>query len=163
MAISKKDRKLVFDKCGGKCAYCGCDLVKGWHVDHIEPVGRKKKYVGPHYINKLTKEKQDQITIIKLCQKEPDQAINWKLVPGRWVPDGYTNPRLNTIKNYLPACASCNINKHGMSIEEFRLAISKFIESLNQRFVQYKFAKKFGLIEETGKSVTFYFEKLGMK
>ena len=30
-------RAIVFDKCGGKCAYCGVDLVKGWNVDHIKP------------------------------------------------------------------------------------------------------------------------------
>lgn len=35
-----KDRELVFNKYGGKCAYCGCDLTKGWHVDHIEPIVR---------------------------------------------------------------------------------------------------------------------------
>lgn len=32
-----KIRTIVFDKCGGKCAYCGVDLVKGWNVDHIKP------------------------------------------------------------------------------------------------------------------------------
>ncbi len=32
-----KIRAIVFDKCGGKCAYCGVDLVKGWNVDHIKP------------------------------------------------------------------------------------------------------------------------------
>jgi hypothetical protein len=32
-----KIRAIVFDKYGGKCAYCGVDLVKGWHVDHIKP------------------------------------------------------------------------------------------------------------------------------
>lgn len=37
MAISKKVRQLVHDKFGGKCAYCGIVLVKGWHVDHIKP------------------------------------------------------------------------------------------------------------------------------
>lgn len=32
-----KIRAIVFDKYGGKCAYCGVDLVKGWNVDHIKP------------------------------------------------------------------------------------------------------------------------------
>lgn len=36
----KKDRTLIFNKYGGKCAYCGCELKKGWHVDHIEPIVR---------------------------------------------------------------------------------------------------------------------------
>ena len=30
-------RELVLNKYGRKCAYCGIDLVKGWHVDHIKP------------------------------------------------------------------------------------------------------------------------------
>lgn len=33
----KKAREIVFKKYGGKCAYCGTDLVKGWNVDHINP------------------------------------------------------------------------------------------------------------------------------
>ena len=35
--MNKNQRQIVFDKYRGKCAYCGCDLQKGWHVDHIEP------------------------------------------------------------------------------------------------------------------------------
>ena len=35
--MTKNERQIVFAKYGGKCAYCGCDLQKGWHVDHIEP------------------------------------------------------------------------------------------------------------------------------
>ena len=37
MKISRKDREIIFGKYGGKCAYCGCELQKGWHIDHIEP------------------------------------------------------------------------------------------------------------------------------
>lgn len=33
----KINRQEVYDKFGGKCAYCGTDLTKGWHVDHIHP------------------------------------------------------------------------------------------------------------------------------
>ena len=36
--MNKKDRELIFNKYGGKCAYCGCELTKGWHVDEFEPV-----------------------------------------------------------------------------------------------------------------------------
>ena len=35
--MNKKTRDLVKRKYNNKCAYCGCDLQKGWHVDHIEP------------------------------------------------------------------------------------------------------------------------------
>lgn len=36
--ISKQDRANVYAKYNGKCAYCGVELKKGWHVDHINPL-----------------------------------------------------------------------------------------------------------------------------
>ncbi len=30
----KAIRKIVYEKFGGKCAYCGCDLDDKWQVDH---------------------------------------------------------------------------------------------------------------------------------
>ena len=41
---SKKDREIIFNKYGGKCAYCGEPLQKGWHVDELLPVKRNHKY-----------------------------------------------------------------------------------------------------------------------
>ena len=41
--MNKKDRELIFNKYGGKCAYCGSELTKGWHADHIEPIVRNWK------------------------------------------------------------------------------------------------------------------------
>jgi 5-methylcytosine-specific restriction endonuclease McrA len=38
--MKKADRQKVFDKYGGRCAYCGCELTKGWHVDHFKPIVR---------------------------------------------------------------------------------------------------------------------------
>lgn len=35
--MKTETRKRVYQKYNGKCAYCGCDLEKGWHVDHIKP------------------------------------------------------------------------------------------------------------------------------
>lgn len=35
--ITKEIRQIVFRKYGGRCAYCGCELKKGWHIDHIKP------------------------------------------------------------------------------------------------------------------------------
>jgi len=41
MALTKKQRKLVFAKSGGRCWYCGCELPeKGWHADHYNAVYR---------------------------------------------------------------------------------------------------------------------------
>lgn len=38
--MAKKNREIVFNKYDGHCAYCGCELQKGWHVDHLEPIRR---------------------------------------------------------------------------------------------------------------------------
>jgi len=40
MYISKKNRELIRQKFGGKCAYTGTILKDDWQVDHIEPIRR---------------------------------------------------------------------------------------------------------------------------
>lgn len=37
--LSKEDREKVFNKYGGRCAYCGCKLksIKDMQVDHFIP------------------------------------------------------------------------------------------------------------------------------
>ncbi len=40
----KEQRQAIFDKTNGNCGYCGCELEKGWHEDHMEPVVRELKY-----------------------------------------------------------------------------------------------------------------------
>lgn len=38
MSISKKTRQLIYDKCGGHCAYCGKEIAyKDMQVDHVNP------------------------------------------------------------------------------------------------------------------------------
>lgn len=123
--MKKTERQKVFDKFGGRCAYCGCELVKGWHVDHIEPIRR-----------------------------------NTKWVEDKWVVIGCQHPERETIDNYMPACASCNINKHSDSIEDFRKLIAGFMKHLNEINTQYKIAKRYGLVTENPIEVKFYFETL---
>ena len=125
----KQEREILFDKYGGKCAYCGCDLPDRWHVDELLPVRRNMK---------------------------------WNKDKTKYVHDGtYEHPERLNINNQMPSCPSCNINKHSMSLEEFRSFIRNFVNSLNRYSVQYKFAKKFGLVSETSNRVVFYFETFG--
>ena len=63
-----------------------------------------------------------------------------------------------TIDNLFPSCARCNRWKSTWNIEQFRNEISLQIQRLNQRSTNYRIAKDFGLIEETNKSVLFFFE-----
>jgi hypothetical protein len=132
--MKKTDRQKIFNKYGGRCAYCGCELQKGWHVDEIEPIRR-----------------------------------NWEYVEGK---DGYNTVKRYTdcihperlhIDNQNPSCASCNINKHSESLEQFRKNIAAYMKHLNEISTQYKIAKRYGLVVETGKPVMFYFETITHK
>jgi 5-methylcytosine-specific restriction endonuclease McrA len=129
MTKREKIRQIVFNKFNGKCAYCGDPLESCWHVDELEPVRRNHIYNKDKHRWEINKE-------------------NPMMYP----------ERLN-INNQYPACPSCNINKHSMSLEGFRTSIYDFIKSLNNNSVQYKIAKKYGLITETKNPVVFYFEK----
>ncbi len=40
MYISKKDREIIKNKFGGKCAYTGTELKDDWQVDHVKPIVR---------------------------------------------------------------------------------------------------------------------------
>jgi 5-methylcytosine-specific restriction endonuclease McrA len=126
--MNKKERQLIFDKYGGRCSYCGCELKKGWHIDHIEPIVRDSK---------------------------------WNKDKGRYEATGNCRkPENETLENYNPSCASCNIQKNSYTLEEFRTNIKQFVNSLNLYSTQYKLAKKYGLISENDIEVKFYFETL---
>lgn len=37
-SFSRKTRESVYSKCGGHCAYCGCEIsMKEMQIDHLEP------------------------------------------------------------------------------------------------------------------------------
>lgn len=93
--------------------------------------------------------------------KEPiRRRYKWDKEKRKMMPDGCDNPEADCLENYMPACASCNIQKHSMDLEGFRKAIGQFINSLNSYHNQYKFAKRYGLVEETAKPVVFHFETI---
>lgn len=153
--MTKSQRQEVFNKYGGKCAYCGCELVKGWHVDELLPVRRNYKWTKAHWaLPDGTEVKSNSFTE----EEGIERGIKW--VHSKQVPDGCMHPERLHINNQMPACASCNINKHSMSLEEFRALISGFMKHLNEVSTQYKIAKRYGFIQETIKPVVFYFETL---
>lgn len=124
--MKKSDRIKIFEKYGGRCAYCGCDLTKSWHLDHIQPIVRDSK---------------------------------WDRKKGRFVGLGSCRkPENEILENYNPSCSSCNIQKNSFTLEQFRSNIQGFINSLNLYSTQYKFAKRYGLVQETEKEVKFYYE-----
>ena len=150
-----KQREIIFNKFGGKCAYCGEELQKGWHVDELLPCRRKYKRVEGHW--KEGKLKHSWRDVKNLSEDEmANRGFKW--VEERLVADGYEHPERLHIDNQNPACASCNINKHSMDIESFREQIKGFMKHLNEVNTQYKIAKRYGLVKEEAKPVVFYFE-----
>lgn len=151
---TKKEREIIFNKYGGKCAYCGCNLEKGWHVDEIEPVRRLRTWEHGHWDSDLPRPKRDEDT------NQPGFA---KWIDARYVSAGALHPERFHIDNQNPSCASCNINKHSGSLEDFRNLITGFMKHLNEHSTQYKIAKRYGLVQETIKPIVFYFETLKIK
>lgn len=132
--MNKKDRQKIFEKFKGHCAYCGDPLYKGWHVDEIQPCVRVYK-IMPGY-------------------STPTKYIFPKRV---WTGE-YEHPERLHFENQVPACPSCNINKHSGTLEDFRKLIEGFKKHLNEINTQYKISKRYGLVQEIDKPVVFYFE-----
>lgn len=129
-------------KFGGKCAYCGCDLLeRGWHADHVEPVQRQwwKKFTP---------------------------SFKWEYLDGKIVkvdvpPEkiGLDRPENDTLDNLFPACQQCNIDKHCMSLEGWRGVVQEKVAVCRRNYSAFRHAERFGLVQEIKIPVVFWFEK----
>jgi len=129
MSLSKKNRQIVFDKSGGKCWYCGCDLKKGWHGDHIIPLLRLPQDTPLYAKKHFSKYEEDRLK------------------------------KYDVIENIVPSCPQCNNYKHTLSLEEFRKEIAEQVSRVRKYSVNFRTAERFGLIEVKEKPVVFWFEK----
>lgn len=129
MKLTKKQREELKGKYGGSCAYCGCELGKTWHADHFVPCRRD-------------------------IESFRDSSGHYRL---RSVGSG--KPEANVIENFMPACAPCNISKSAYTLESWRNYLQNQISYLNEYSKKYRMARAYGLIQETGVKVTFYFER----
>ncbi len=132
MKLSKKQREELKAKYNGRCAYCGVELGKIWHADHLEPVVRKHQW-----------------------EKDSNGRSQFVATSEVWHPEN------DTIENLMPSCPSCNVYKHAMSLEEFRREIQRTDEKLNRVSI-YRMGKRFGMITDNRMSVIFHFEKVNM-
>lgn len=46
----KRNREAVYVKFDGRCAYCGIELGRSWHVDHLDPVLRASNYIDGKFV-----------------------------------------------------------------------------------------------------------------
>jgi len=70
-------------------------------------------------------------------------------------------PENDTIENMMPSCPPCNISKHRLSIEEWRKWLAGHMRSLNEHHSIYRLMLSYGCVVETGKPITFHFERVG--
>jgi len=128
--IPKSVRDFVKQKFNARCAYCGCK-PKRLQVDHIVP------YCFLHVLDN-------------------------EILKNEYVPDflkHLTSADINSKENLFPACQSCNSFKSNNHLKDFRRSL-QLQPSRAEKNINYKMAKRFGLVEETGKDVVFYFEKV---
>lgn len=70
---------------------------------------------------------------------------------------------INNLDNLLPACRPCNYIKSSLMLEKFRNIIARWPDSLERDSVTYRNALRFGVVEARPHTITFYFEKIGLK
>jgi 5-methylcytosine-specific restriction endonuclease McrA len=85
-------------------------------------------------------------------------ADHFNPIRRNWWENTSLKPENDTKDNLVPTCASCNIQKGSLSVEQFRQKVQGFINSLNQYHTQYSVAKRYGLIQEVEKPIRFWFE-----
>lgn len=87
----------------------------------------------------------------------------FKYVPGKGavLSNEMWRPENDTLENMMPACPPCNIDKHSMSLENWRRKLQNAANVLMRNNPTYRHAIRFGLIKETGEKIVFYFEKAG--
>ena len=131
MALTKKQRAILREKFGGKCAYCGCELPDRWHADHAAPVIRR-------YTTHI-----DPVTRIL-----------------RWTPTGESHyPERDNDGNMFPACPQSNLYKSSADVEGFRTMIERDFAAQINRSQALRAAQRFGQLHVTPEPIVFWFEK----
>ncbi len=68
-------------------------------------------------------------------------------------------PENDLLENMMPSCPPCNIDKHMMSLEDWREKLQNAPAVLARNNPTYRHAVRFGLIEVMEQPVVFFFEK----
>lgn len=136
-----KKRKAIWDKSGGKCWYCGCDLPeKGWHADHFEAIVRSPVITGYETV------KRETYLGVDMSYQRPIYGISIK------------NESLDTQDNLVPSCAPCNLMKGKLSVDGFRNLIADQKRMLlSKPFLRN--AVRFKVINLSEEPIVFWFEE----
>lgn len=69
-------------------------------------------------------------------------------------------PERDTLANLNPACPPCNLDKHAMTLEDWRGMIERSNDVLARDVSTFRRAVRYGLVQLEPKPVVFYFERL---
>ena len=142
MKLTRQQRSELRMKFGGRCAYCGCELPeKGWHADHVEAVQRE-------WWKRRPKESWAMVGDKPVLTVEKQRV-------------GLLCPENDTLDNLFPACVPCNIDKHCMSLENWRVIVADKVRVLRDNYKAFGHAERFGLVQEINKPIVFWFEQYG--
>lgn len=77
----------------------------------------------------------------------------------QWRAGVTTRPDRDVLTNYMPACPPCNIDKHAMSLENWRGKLQRTIQVLMNNSPTFRHAVSFGMLHVLEAPVVFYFER----
>ena len=88
-----------------------------------------------------------------------------KHIPGRGlVATGRMHrPERDTVENMNPSCVPCNLDKHAMTLEDWRGMIERSNEVLTRDVSTFRRALRYGLVQLNTQPVLFYFERVAQK
>lgn len=131
--MTKKQRLEVYNKYGGRCAYCGQTITYiEMQVDHKVPVA----VYGYNWQGKRHSKKD----FIAIFGQEKYDAIHG-------------------IDNLMPACVYCNHHKRQWTLEMYRDIVSKITVKVSKDYL-VKRGIRYGIIETKEWDKKFYFEKV---
>ena len=120
-------------------------------------------------INLFGEDISDKLTLADKYLMAPTTVLNtrdpkWQDLKRKWISKGIKSEigRVDSVKNMLPSCRSCNQYKSTYGLEVFREQLAKIPGRLERDVSTYGIAKRFGLIIEQPEPIEFYFEKIGI-
>lgn len=135
--MTKEERIKVYNKYGGRCAYCGQKIeYKDMQVDHA--ISQYTFDWAKQFYGYIWKERLKEKYHVDYTDKDD-------------------------IRNLQPSCRLCNHYKRDNTIEDFReYCIDKVIERLMKVYI-FRVALKYNLITINSWDKKFYFERLKEK
>lgn len=68
-------------------------------------------------------------------------------------------PERDTLDNMNPACVPCNLDKHSLTLENWRALMQRSNEVLMRDVSTFRRAVRYGLVELKAEPIVFYFER----